>query len=124
MLKGLHWKSLLLYLDDIIVIAPDFKTHLARLEEVFQRLKGAGLKLKPAKCELLQERFKCLGHVVSTKGVSTDPDKVKAIREWVPPKNTKELQAFLGTTGYYRQYLKDYATTAKPLTRLTAKGTV
>ena len=37
-LKGLHWKSLLLYLDDIIVIAPDFKTYLARLEEVFQRL--------------------------------------------------------------------------------------
>ena len=123
-LKGLHWTSLLLYLDDIIVIAPDFKTHLARLEEVFQRLKGAGLKLKPAKCELLQERVKYLGHVLSTEGVSTDPDKVKAIREWVPPKNTKELQAFLGTTGYYQQYLKNYATTAKPLTRLTAKGTV
>ena len=58
---------MLLYLDDIIV-APDFKTHLARLEEIFQRLEGAGLKLKPAKYELLQER------VVSTKGVSTDPD--------------------------------------------------
>ena len=56
--------------------------------------------------------------------MSTDLDKVKAIREWVSPKNTKELQAFLGTTGYYRQYLKYYATTAKPLTILTAKGTV
>ena len=67
-LKGLHWKSLLLYLDDIIVIAPDFKTYLARLEEIFQRLKSAGPKLKDAKCKLLQER------VVSTKGVSTDPD--------------------------------------------------
>ena len=91
---------------------------------MFQRLKCAGLKLKPAKCELLQERVKYLGHVVSTDGVSTDPDKVRAIREWVPPKNTKELQPFLGTTGYYQQYLKDYATTAKPLTILTAKRTV
>ena len=80
-LKRLHWKSLLFYLDDIIVIAPGFKTHLARLEEVFQRLKGAGLKLKPDKCKLLQERVKYLGHVVSTEGVSTDKDKVKAIRE-------------------------------------------
>ena len=53
--------------------------------------------------------------------MSTDLDKVKAIRKWVPPKNTKEWQAFLGLTGYYRQYLKDYATTAKPLTILTAK---
>ena len=66
LLTGLYWKSFLLYLDDIIVIAPDFKSHLARLEEVFQRLKGAGLKLKPAKCELLQERVKYLEHVVST----------------------------------------------------------
>jgi hypothetical protein len=55
-LRGLHWKTLLLYLDDIVVIAPDFETHLARLEEVFGRLRGAGLKLKPSKCQLLQTR--------------------------------------------------------------------
>jgi hypothetical protein len=50
---GLHWKTLLLYLDDIIVIAPDFETHLQRLTEVLRRLQQAGLKLKPSKCELL-----------------------------------------------------------------------
>ena len=121
-LQGLHWKTLLLYLDDIIVIAPDFETHLARLEEVFRRLATARLKLKPSKCELLQEKVKYLGHVVSPQGVSTDPEKIKAVAEWRVPQNVKQLQAFLGTTGYYRQYLKDYATTAKPLTVLTGKG--
>ena len=122
-LHGLHWKTLLLYLDDIIIIAPDFQTHLERLEDVLKRLQGAGLKLKPEKCELLQEKVKYLGHVVSKEGVATDPDKVADIKKWHPPRTLKELQAFLGTAGYYRQYLKDYATSAKPLTRLTTKET-
>ena len=52
-LQGLHWKSLLLHLDDVIVISPDFDSHLQRLEEVLVRLQHAGLKLKPSKCELL-----------------------------------------------------------------------
>ena len=65
--------------------------------------------------------MKYLGHVVSKEGVATDPDKVADIKKWHPPRTIKELHAFLGTAGYYRQYLKDYATSAKPLTRLTIK---
>ena len=84
-LHGLHWKTLLLYLDDVIVISPDFASHLERLEEVLRRLRGAKLKLKPSKCELLKSEVRYLGHVVSSNGVSTDPDKVKAVSEWEPP---------------------------------------
>ena len=119
-LHGLHWKTLLLYLDDVIVISPDFASHLKRLEDVFERLQDAGLKLKPTKCELLQDEVHYLGHVVSAEGVATDPDKIAAIREWEAPKDLKALQAFLGTAGYYRQYIPDFATIAKPLTRLTS----
>ena len=121
-LKGLHWKTLLLYLDDVIVIAPDFEAHVERLEEVLRRLRDAGLKLKPSKCELLKREVRYLGHVVSDKGVATDPDKLVAVREWPRPRDLKGLQAFLGTVGYYRQYVADYATIAKPLTTLTCKG--
>ena len=103
--KGLLWKTLLLYLDNIIVIAPDFETHLDRLGEVPGRLRGAGLKLKPAKCELLRTKVGYLGHVVSRHGVSTDSDKIKAVAQWPTPKELKDLQAFLGTVGYYRQYI-------------------
>ena len=117
--QGLHWKTLLLYLDDIIVIAPDFTTHLRRLREVFQRLRSAGLKLKPEKCELFQKEVRYLGHIVSAQGIATDPDKITAVREWPPPRDLKQLQAFLGTVGYYRQYVHDFATIAKPLTLLT-----
>ena len=121
--QGLHWKTLLLYLDDVIVIAPDFETHLRRLEEVLKRLRQAGLKLKPSKCALLQAKVQYLGHVVSADGISTDPEKIEAVRDCPPPSDLKELQAFLGTVGYYRQYLADFATIAKPLTVLTSKGT-
>ena len=121
-LRGLHWKTALLYLDDVIVISPDFKSHLVRLEEVLQRLQKAGLKLKPKKCELLQEEVKYLGHLVSAAGIATDPEKIEAIKGWPSPSNLKELQAFLGTAGYYRQYLPDFATVARPLHHLTSKG--
>ena len=121
-LQGLHWKTLLLYMDDIIVVSPDFDTHISRLEEVLQRLQKAGLKLKPTKCKLLQDQVEYLGHVVSAQGVATDPKKIEAIKDWPTPKDMKGLQAFLGLAGYYRQYIQDYATIAKPLTVLTGKG--
>jgi len=63
-LSRLHWKTLLIYLDDVIVISPDFQTHVSRLRQVFEPLSGAGLKLKPSKCALLQPEVKYLGHVV------------------------------------------------------------
>ena len=62
---SMHWKTLLLYLDNIIVIASDFETNLERLGQVLGRLQRAGLKLKPAKCEPLQTEVGYLGHVVS-----------------------------------------------------------
>ena len=115
-LRGLHWKTALLYLDDVIVISPDFASHLERLEEVLQRLQSAGLKLKPQKCELLQTKVRYLGHIVSAAGIATDPEKIEAIESWPPPENLKQLQAFLGTVGYYRQDLPEFATVAKPYT--------
>ena len=120
-LHGLHWRTLLLYLDDIIVISPDFQSHLERLEEVLKRLRGAKLKLKPSKCELFQSEVRYLGHVVSSQGVSTDPEKVDAVSAWQSPTSVKDLQSFLGLAGYYRQYIADFSTIAKPLSRLTSK---
>ena len=73
-LRGLHWKTALFYLDD--VIAPDFSSHLHQFEEVLQRLQSTGLKLKPQKCELLQKKVRYLGHSAS------DPEKIAAIEEW------------------------------------------
>jgi len=120
-LSGLHWKTLLIYLDDVIVIYPDFDTHVNRLREVFDRLRAAGLKLKPSKCMLLQQEVKYLSHVVGRDGVATNPEKVRAVRDWAVPVDLLELRAFLGLVGYYRQYILNFTGIAQPLNRLTAK---
>ena len=120
-LSGLQWKSLLLYLDDVIVFSASFDDHLTRLTTVLDRFRSANLKLKPTKCTLLQSEVKYLGHVVSSKGVRTDPEKVQAVQNWPTPRCQNEVRQFLGFVGYYRKFCPDYATIAKPLSRLTAK---
>ena len=60
---------------------------------------------------------------MSATGVATDPEKVVAVKEWPRPQGIKQLQAFLGTVGYYWQYIPGFATIAQPLHRLTSKET-
>ena len=119
-LRRLHWKTVLIYLDDIIVFSKDFETHMERLAEVFTRLKAAGLKLKPSKCQLFGERVQYLGHVVSAQGGERDPVKVHAVAEWPVPKHRTDVRAFLGTCGYYRRFIADYSSVAKPLFQLSS----
>ena len=104
-LRGLHWKTALIYLDDIIVFAPDMSKLLTRLEEVFERPRTANLKLKPEKCKLFSRRVKHLGHVDSDEGVKVDEDKIVAIKDWPTPRCKRDVQAFLGTCGYCRQFI-------------------
>ena len=63
-----------------------------------------------------------MGHVVSEDGVSTDPDKIKAIQEWSVPKNVKEVKSFLGLCGYYRKYVECFADIARPLHKACKQG--
>ena len=71
----------------------------------------------------MQSEVRYLGHIVSADGAATDPEKVTVVKDWPRPTRIKQLQAFLGTVGYYRQYLPDFATIAQPLHRLTSKET-
>lgn len=83
------------------------------------RLREYGLKLSPAKCKFFQTSVKYLGHIVSEKGVETDPAKISALKSWPIPRTLKELKSFLGFAGYYRRFIKGYSTIAKPLNDLT-----
>lgn len=120
-LAGIKWKNCLVYLDDIIVIGKTFREHLANLKEVFQRLREAGLRLKPNKCHFCSPQVEFLGHIVSRDGVHTDPRKTAKVAEWPKPTNKKEVQQFLGLANYYRRFVKDFSSIAKPLHRLTEK---
>ncbi|XP_038154197.1 uncharacterized protein LOC119791901 [Cyprinodon tularosa] len=120
-LRGLQWDTLLIYLDDIIILGKDVEESLDRLTEVFGRLQSFGLKLKPSKCQLLKEEVLFLGHVVSGEGIRPNSALVKDVQDWPYPTGRQELQAFLGLCNYYRKFVPSFAELASPLTYLLKK---
>lgn len=84
-LAGLKWQCLLVYLDDICVYSNTFEKHLTALELVFVRLDTYQLRLKASKCNLFQEQFLYLGHIVTQTGVQTDPKKIEALKHMPRP---------------------------------------
>ncbi|KAK3083233.1 hypothetical protein FSP39_017411 [Pinctada imbricata] len=121
-LAGLSWVKCLIFLDDIIVMSKSFSTHIENLQEVFDRLNRANLKLSPEKCCLLQTEVKYLGHIVSKEGIKTDPNKIQSVVNWPKPRKVKDVRSFVGLCSYYRKFVKNFAQIAKPLHRLTEKG--
>jgi hypothetical protein len=99
-LRGLTYKSCLVYLDDVIVIGRMFQDHLLNLWKVFQRLREARLKLNPEKCQLFQKEVQYLGHTVSPERIITNPEKLQAVWEWPTPKKKHEIRSFLGLCTY------------------------
>lgn len=123
-LRGLQWEECLLYLDDIIIPAATVPESLKRMENVFQRLQDAGLKLKPSKCIFFQKSVKFLGHIVSASGVQTNPEKTEAVQNWPRPKKQRHVRSFLGLCSYYRRFVVQYAEIARPLHKLCEKNVV
>ncbi|CAC5403244.1 Retrovirus-related Pol polyprotein from transposon gypsy,Retrovirus-related Pol polyprotein from transposon 297,Retrovirus-related Pol polyprotein from transposon 17.6,Transposon Ty3-I Gag-Pol polyprotein,Transposon Ty3-G Gag-Pol polyprotein,Retrovirus-related Pol polyprotein from transposon opus,Retrovirus-related Pol polyprotein from transposon 412 [Mytilus coruscus] len=78
-LRGLNWKFVLVYVDDILIFSKTFEEHLRHLEQVFSRLRDANLTLKPTKCEFAVKEVKYLGHILSKHGVQVDPSKTDAV---------------------------------------------
>ncbi|XP_067647345.1 retrovirus-related Pol polyprotein from transposon 17.6 isoform X4 [Eurosta solidaginis] len=121
-LKGLHWKTCLVYLDDIIVLGKNFDEHLRNLEEVFQRIAGAGLKLSPKKCALFKKEVNYLCHKVTTEGICTANEEIEAVKDWPRPQNLHELRSFLGLCTYYRRFVPNFSSVAHSLHELTRKN--
>ena len=119
--SGMLYSTCLAYLDDIIVFGRTFDEHLERLDMALKRLEAANLKLKPSKCGFGKKSASFLGHIISDKGISTDPEKLKRIQEWPRPRNQNEVRSFLGYATYYRKFIKGFANVADPLNKLLQK---
>ena len=108
-LRGLSWKIVCAYLDDVVILGKDFSSHIQNLRLVFERFRKYKLKLKPRKCSLFQTEITFLGRKINAEGVHIlEEDKNKVIN-WPTPSNNKELQKFLGYVNYHRSFIQNYA---------------
>ena len=112
-------KSVLIYLDDILVFSKTLEEHIQHLQQVFDTIRKNQLSLKVNKCHFFQEELKFLGHIISKEGIKPDAEKVKVVLDWPTPVKQTDVRAFLGLTQYFRRFIRNYAAIAGPLTDLT-----
>jgi hypothetical protein len=112
-------KSVLIYLDDILVFSKTPEEHLQHIKEVLETVKANHLSLKTKKCHFFRQELKFLGHIISKDGIKPDPEKVQAVVNWDEPTNQTQVRGFLGMTTYFKRYIKGYAKIAAPLMELT-----
>ncbi|PNX95310.1 hypothetical protein L195_g018500 [Trifolium pratense] len=114
-------KFVLVFFDDILIYSKDVQQHKEHLHQVLTVLQTNCFVANLAKCKFGCKNVDYLGHIISGEGVSVDPEKIRCILEWPEPKSVKGVRGFLGLTGYYRKFIKNYGKLVKPLTELTKK---
>ena len=110
------------YIDDIVIYAPTAERHDELLKSVLQTLIDNGLYLNISKSKFGFRRVKYLGMIVDGDGIHPDPEKVQLISKLQPPSDIPRLRRFLGTVGYFRQFVMGFAERAEPLTNLLRRN--
>jgi len=114
-------RSVVVFIDDILVYSSSYIKHEKHLREVLQTLREHRLYAKLNKCEFWLKEVTFLGHVILAEGILVDPRKVEAVLKWERPTNVTEIRSFLGLAGYYRRFIEGFSTIAAPMTRKETK---
>ena len=107
------------YIDDVLVFSPTPETHLEHLKKVINRIREAGLKLKPSKCCFVRKE---VGHLLTPSDIKPNPKTTRAVTEFSVPQNLKQLRQFLGLSSYYRRFIKNFSSYSLPSKRVDQKG--
>jgi len=111
------------YVDDVIVFSKSFEEHVEHVGKVLRRPRQQSIKLKPLKCKLFRREVCFLGRIVSRDGYRVDPSGITAVTSLAEkkPSTVGEVRQLVGFLGYYRRYIPNFATLAKPLCELLNK---
>lgn len=110
-----------MYLDDIVIFGASLQEHNKRFIEVLRRMRENNLKLQSNKCEFLRKEVTYFGHIITENGISPDPSKLEAVKNFPTPRKIRDIQAFLRLAEYYRKFIENFSKIATPLTKLTKK---
>ena len=100
---------MLIFFDDILIYIHTWEEHLKHIDTVLSILERESLYAKMSKCEFGMTELLYLGHIISAGSVRVDPNKIRAILDWPPPRNTSQLKGFLGLCGFYRRFVKGFS---------------
>lgn len=122
-LTGLRDETSQPYLDDNLVHSKTFDDHLHDMREVLHRYLAHGVKLTAKKCEVFKDKVKFLGKIVSKDGYCMDPAEIAPVQALKDrkPETVGDLRKMLGFLSYYRQYIPNFSSIAKPLYSLLTK---
>lgn len=121
---GLQGLQCFVYLDNTVIYASSVSEHTDQLKTVFDRLRNNNLLLQPDNSEFMRKEVAYVGYIISDRGVSLNPDKIKAISTYHVPTSCKQIKQFLGLVAYYRRFITDFSKISKPLTYLLKKDIV
>jgi hypothetical protein len=119
---GVLWRSVLVFIDDIIVFSRDIPDHLSHLRETFERCRQHHIQLAPQKCYIAYQGLEYLGFRISGRGIEPSPAKLKAVQEAPTPTNVRRVRSFLGLASYYGRFVPRFAEVARPLNWLVKKN--
>lgn len=122
LLKPYLRKFVLVFFDDILIYSLTWEKHLQPVYLLLQLLWKHKLFVRLSKFSFGMEEVEYLGHIVGREGVRVDPKKIQAMQDWPQPKTLKSLRGFLGLTGYYRKFVRNYGRISRLLTHLLKKN--
>ena len=116
-------KTIEVFMDDISVLGNSFDDCLENLRSILIRCEETNLVLNWEKCQFMVQEAIVLGHRISARGIEVDRAMIEAIEKLRPPSSIKGIRSFLGHTGFFRLFIKDFSQIAKPLSSLLVQGT-
>lgn len=114
-------ESVFVYIDDLLIVSPDFDSHISKLKVVADKLRKANLTINVNKSKFVMREIRYLGYIVGNGQLKTDPEKISAITNFPIPKTVRQVRRFLGMTGWYQRFIQNYSAVAAPMTDLVGK---
>jgi hypothetical protein len=119
--KGLQ--NVIVYIDDLLVHTSHHATYRQSLQQLFDQLRKANLKLNLKKCHFGSTNDTYLGFRLTPQGILPDSDKLAAVKNARPPTNVHQIGQFLGLANFFRTHIRNFSAISSPLNVLTRKDT-